>query len=257
MERLTIHLIPVLRDNYIFLLVDNQEKKAVVIDPAQAQPVLEKVESLGVALTAIWNTHHCWDHVGGNQALKERYPTLKIYASDVDGVRKRIPGQTTPLKHGDTFAFAGEEVQVFFVPGHTLGHIAYWLPHAGHLFAGDTLFGAGCGRLHEGTPAQMQASLAQFKSLPDETLVWCAHEYTLSNLRFAVTVDPDNPDLKERLQATEALRAQGKPSVPLHLAEEKRTNPFLRYDQPGLQKSTGETDPVKVFAKVRRLKDRW
>jgi hydroxyacylglutathione hydrolase len=257
MERLTVHLIPVLRDNYIFLLVDHQEKKAVVVDPAQAQPVLEKVESLGVALTAIWNTHHCWDHVGGNQALKERYPALKIYASDVDGARKRIPGQTEKLKHGDTFTFAGEEVQVFFVPGHTLGHIAYWLPQSRHLFSGDTLFGAGCGRLHEGTPSQMQASLAQFRSLPDETLVWCAHEYTLSNLRFALTVDPDNPDLKERLQTTEAMRAQCKPSIPLHLAEEKRTNPFLRYDQPALQKSTGEADPVNVFTKVRSLKDRW
>jgi hydroxyacylglutathione hydrolase len=257
MERLTVHLIPVLRDNYIFLLVDNQEKKAVVIDPAQAQPVIEQVEHLGVALTAIWNTHHCWDHVGGNQALKERYPQLKIYASHVDGERKRIPGQTTPLQQGDTFSFAGEEVHVFFVPGHTLGHIAYWLPKSGHSFAGDTLFGAGCGRLHEGTPAQMQASLNQLRSLPDETLVWCAHEYTLSNLRFALTVDPNNPDLKERLQAAESLRAQGKPTIPLHLGEEKRTNPFLRYDQLALQESTGETDSVKVFAKVRSLKDRW
>jgi hydroxyacylglutathione hydrolase len=257
MEHLTVHLIPVLRDNYIFLLVDNQEKKAVVIDPAQAQPVIEQVESLGVALTAIWNTHHCWDHVGGNQALKERYPQIKIYASQVDGERKRIPEQTEQLKHGDTFAFAGEEIRVFFVPGHTLGHIAYWLPQSGHLFVGDTLFGAGCGRLHEGTPSQMHASLDQFKSLPDETLVWCAHEYTLSNLRFALTVDPSNPDLKERLRNTEALRAQGKPTIPLNLAEEKRTNPFLRYDQLALQKSTGETDPVKVFTNVRSLKDRW
>ena len=257
MERLTVNLIPVLRDNYIFLLVDNQERKAVVVDPAQAQPVIEQVESLGVTLTAIWNTHHCWDHVGGNQALKERYPLLKIYASQADGERKRIPGQTEHLKHGDTFSFAGEEIRVLFVPGHTLGHIAYWLPQSGHLFAGDTLFGAGCGRLHEGTPAQMQASLNQLRSLPDETLVWCAHEYTLSNLRFALTVDPNNPDLKERLQVAEVLRAQGKPTVPLHLAEEKRTNPFLRYDQPALQKSTGEFDPVNVFAKVRSLKDRW
>jgi hydroxyacylglutathione hydrolase len=257
MERLTVYLIPVLRDNYIFLLVDHQERKAVVIDPAQAQPVIEQVESLGVELTAIWNTHHCWDHVGGNQALKERYPQLKIYASQVDGERKRIPGQTTPLKQGDTFSFAGEEIRVLFVPGHTLGHIAYWLPQSGHLFAGDTLFGAGCGRLHEGTPAQMQASLHQLRALPDETLVWCAHEYTLNNLHFALTVDPHNPDLKERLQSVEALRAQGKPTVPLRLAEEKRTNPFLRYDQPALQRSTGEFDPVNVFAKVRSLKDRW
>ena len=257
MERLTVHPIPVLKDNYIFLLVDHQEKKAVVVDPAQAQPVVEELERLGVELTSIWNTHHCWDHVGGNLTLKERYPMLKIYASQVDGERKRIPGQTEQVKQGDVFSFAGEEVRVFFVPGHTLGHIAYWLPKSGHLFSGDTLFGAGCGRLHEGTPAQMQASLAQIRALPDETLVWCAHEYTLNNLHFALTVDPDNLDLQDRLHATEVLRAQGKPTIPLQLAEEKRTNPFLRYDQSALQKSTGERDPVRVFAKVRSLKDRW
>ncbi|MFS8777707.1 hydroxyacylglutathione hydrolase [Synechococcus sp. O70.1] len=247
--------LPALRDNYIYLLYDPETATAAVVDPAVAEPVLDKLAELGAELVAIFNTHHHHDHVGGNRQLLERYPRAAVYGSQAD--RGRIPGQTVELRAGETVEFAGRQATVLFVPGHTRGHVAYYFPESGDLFCGDTLFAGGCGRLFEGTPEQMVGSLDQLRQLPEATRVWCAHEYTLNNLRFALTVDGDNPDLQARYQQVAALRQAGSPTVPSTIGEERRTNPFLRWDQPALQAATGVQDPVQVFARLRGMKDQF
>lgn len=255
-----IYLLPVLSDNYIFLLHDPASKTAAVVDPAEADPVIEQVSSLGATLTTIFNTHHHGDHVGGNRVLMQRFPDVTVYGGAKD--RGRIPGQTTYLVDGDTVTFAGREAQVYFVPGHTRAHIAYYFPPTaasgwGELFCGDTLFAGGCGRLFEGTPGQMVSSLSKLRSLPDKTHIWCAHEYTLTNLKFAVTVEADNSALQSRLENVQTARSRQEATIPSDLGIEKATNPFLRWDSPALQKVADSTDPVETFAHVRRLKDQF
>lgn len=188
--------LPALSDNYIFLLHDPNENIAAVVDPAEAQPVLRRLEELQAQLVAIFNTHHHMDHVGGNQQLIQHFPHVRVYGGAED--QGRIPGQQVFLREGDKVGFAGQIGEVLFVPGHTKGHIAYYFPpevegETGELFCGDTLFAGGCGRLFEGTPTQMVSSLSKLRSLPDNTRVWCAHEYTQKNLQFALTVDGNNP----------------------------------------------------------------
>lgn len=247
--------LPALRDNYIYLLHDPETATAAVVDPTVAEPVLDKLAELGAELVAIFNTHHHHDHVGGNLQLLARYPRAVVYGSQAD--RGRIPGQTVELQAGETVAFAGRQAKVLFVPGHTRGHVAYYFPESGDLFCGDTLFAGGCGRIFEGTPEQMLGSLDQLRQLPEATRVWCAHEYTLNNLKFALTVDGDNPDLQARYQQVVALRQAGSPTVPSTIGEERRTNPFLRWDQPALRAATGAQDPVRVFARLRGMKDQF
>lgn len=262
-----IYRIPALSDNYIFLIYDPEKNIAAVVDPAVAPPVLEKLAELGAELVAIFNTHHHSDHVGGNRSLMERFPNAIVYGGAED--RGRIPGQQVFLEEGDTVEFGDSRKgsasrnrtgKVFFVPGHTRGHIAYYFPptqeeETGHLFCGDTLFAGGCGRLFEGTPAQMVNSLSKLRNLPDSTQVWCAHEYTLGNLQFAITVDGDNPDLQQRFAEVKTARSLSQPTVPSILGLEKRTNPFLRWDQPALQSAVDSQDPVQTFARVRGRKD--
>ncbi|MEB3360264.1 MAG: hydroxyacylglutathione hydrolase [Synechococcales bacterium] len=259
-----IHRLPALSDNYIFLLHDASRQVAAVVDPAEAAPVLQRLEALQVPLVAIFNTHHHGDHVGGNGDLLRRFPDAVVYGGEVD--RGRIPGQQVFLKEGDRVTFGDRTAEVFFVPGHTRAHIAYYFPPApgamgdeavGDLFCGDTLFAGGCGRLFEGTPAQMVTSLSKLRSLPDTTRVWCAHEYTLNNLKFARTVDSNNADLANRLAEVEAARRQQQATVPSLLGVEKLTNPFLRWDQPALQTTAQTRDGVATFAKIRELKDRF
>ena len=201
-----IHRLSAWSDNYIFLL--HAGESAAVVDPTEAQPVLDALNDLGANLVAIFNTHHHGDHVGGNQTLLAHYPDATVYGSSTD--RGRIPGQTVFLKGGDSVTFAGRTADVFFVPGHTRGHIAYYFSpteeQPGELFCGDTLFAGGCGRLFEGTPTQMVESLSQLRQLPNNTRVWCAHEYTLSNLKFAVTVDGQNQELQERYRQVQTAR---------------------------------------------------
>ena len=209
----------------------------------------EALARLGVRLAEIWNTHHHHDHVGGNRALAAGV----VRASRYDGEHGRVPGQTERLGDGDAFTFAGREVRALEIPAHTLGHVAFLLP--GMVFPGDTLFGAGCGRLFEGTPAQMHRALSRLRELPDHTKVYCGHEYTLHNLKFAAELEPDHPGIRARLEKVRA--APGAWTAPLDLGEEKRTNPFLRFDDPALAARVGETDPVAVFAAVRRRKDGW
>lgn len=253
-----VYRLPALSDNYIFVVHDRHLNQAAVVDPAQPQPVLDCLDELGADLIAILNTHHHSDHVGGNQRLIERYPHLQVYAGAVD--RGRIPGQHFFLEDGDRLTILGQEAQIFFVPGHTKAHIAYYFPptdpnEPGNLFCGDTLFAGGCGRLFEGTPAQMVNSLSKLRTLPDHTQIWCAHEYTLSNLKFALTVDGDNPKLQERFASVKEARQKNQPTVPSLLGLEKLTNPFLRWDQPSLQAAANSTDPVQTFSRIRGKKD--
>ncbi len=249
-----------LSDNYIFLLHDEQKNIAAVVDPAEAKPVLEKLAELKVQLVAIFNTHHHHDHVGGNNELIKSFPNLIVYGGLED--RGRIPGQQVFLQEGDRIQFGYRTAEVFFIPGHTRAHIAYYFfpvtsGEAGELFCGDTLFAGGCGRLFEGTPTQMVESLGKLRSLPDHTRVWCAHEYTLKNLQFALTVDGDNTALQRRYEEVKNYRSRQKATVPSLLGVEKLTNPFLRWEQPSLQLATQSSDSVQTFARLRGMKDKF
>jgi hydroxyacylglutathione hydrolase len=251
---LDIHQIPVLKDNFIYLAREPDSGCVAVVDPAVAGPVLDKAKALGWRITHILNTHHHPDHVGGNLEIKQATGcTIVGPAADPD----RIPGMDVQVKDGDTYDLGAARAEVFFVPGHTRGHIAYWFKDSAALFCGDTLFSIGCGRLFEGTPQQMWTSLSRLRALPAETRIYCAHEYTESNIRFAVSVDPNNAALRKRESEVKALRAAGKYSVPSLLGEERAANPFLRADDPVLAAAVGMAgrDPADVFAEVRRRKD--
>jgi hydroxyacylglutathione hydrolase len=252
--------IPVLSDNYIFLMVDRERQIAAVVDPAEAAPVLAELARQQVRLVAIFNTHHHGDHVGGNQELIAAFPDVRVYGGAED--RGRIPGQQVYLVDRDRVEFGERTGEVFFIPGHTRAHIAYYFPpvasgEAGELFCGDTIFAGGCGRLFEGTPAQMVGSMTKLRQLPDNTRIWCAHEYTLGNLKFAITIDPDNKELQQRLVDVTAARQDLIPTVPTMLGIEKRTNPFLRWDTAALQTSVASQDPVETFARIRGRKDQF
>lgn len=255
-----VYRLPALSDNYIFLLYDSGQNIAAVVDPAEAQPVLQHLAELGAQLETIFNTHHHLDHVGGNRELIQRFPNICVYGGAKD--RGRIPGQQVFLEEGDTVKFGDRVGEVLFVPGHTSGHIAYYFPpvakgETGDLFCGDTLFAGGCGRLFEGSPAQMVESLSKLRDLPDNTWVWCAHEYTLKNLQFALTVDHQNPDLNTRYTEVEEARRRLQATVPSQLGVEKRTNPFLRWEQPSIQSAVNAKEPVQAFARLRGMKERF
>jgi hydroxyacylglutathione hydrolase len=248
-----IHLLPAFTDNYFFVLHDRQRQIAAVVDPGAAQPVLACLAALKAKLTAILITHHHHDHVGGITSLLKQFPQAVVYGSAAD--RGRIPAQQVYLQDGDQVTFGDRTAEVLFVPGHTRGHIAYYFPAGGELFCGDTLFAGGCGRLKEGTPAQMVDSLSKLRNLPEQTRVWCAHEYTLTNLRFAQTVDSNNPDLQARLADVKQARQQGQSTIPSAIGLEKLTNPFLRWDKPELQQAVNAHDPIQTFARLREMKD--
>jgi hydroxyacylglutathione hydrolase len=255
-----IHRLPVLSDNYIFLLHDRNANVAAVVDPAIAEPVLRSLTALQAPLVAIFNTHHHHDHVGGNPQLLEQFPEATVYGGSLD--KGRIPGQRVFLQDGDRVSFGQCTAEVFFVPGHTRAHVAYYFPPTatddmGNLFCGDTLFSGGCGRLREGTPAQMVESLSKLRNLPDHTCVWCAHEYTLNNLRFALTVDQNNADLQARFAEVKKLRDRNESTIPAILGIEKRTNPFLRWDASALQTATKAKDEIQTFARLRGMKEQF
>ena len=248
--------IPLLRDNYGYLVVCEKTDQAAIVDPSEADPVLRRVEQEKVELVAILNTHHHRDHTGGNEGLLARHK-LAVYGHKSD--RNRIAGLTNGVDDGDELQIGEIKGNVFFIPGHTTGHVAYLFEN--NLFCGDTLFTAGCGRLFEGTPEQMHASLKKLTALPDNTKVWCGHEYTESNLRFAMSVEANNPALVARFARVQGLRARGLSTVPSTMAEERETNPFLRWDSKEIQASVAAVapgarlDPVSVFATVRKMKD--
>ncbi len=245
-------------DNYIWILHDGH--KAVAVDPGDAQPVKAYLANEGLQLSAILVTHHHPDHVGGVDALRESTGAV-VYGP----ARERIPEPLTRLSQGDAVEVLGLNFRVLDVPGHTAGHIAYVCDNwegAPLLFCGDTLFSGGCGRLFEGTPAQMLASLDRLAALPDNTRVCCTHEYTLSNLKFAQAVEPHNADLLAYTVHCESLRAAGQPTLPASLATERRINPFLRTRQADVIRaaqtfSTQAHDETSVFAAVRQWKNEF
>ncbi len=254
--RLEIAQIPVLQDNYLFLIHDPVSGETGIVDPALEDETVNALGARGWQPTYIFNTHHHWDHVGANLALKERYE-LQIIGPAAD--RDRIPGIDIAVGEGDRIHLGDHAAEVLFVPGHTSGHIAYHFADDQALFCGDTLFAMGCGRLFEGTPDEMWSSLSKLMLLPDETAVYCAHEYTMANGRFALTVDPENNDLIARMNDVERLRADGVPTVPTSIGLEKTTNPFMRPMSEHIQETIGMVGaPIpKVFAEVRKRKDNF
>lgn len=255
----SIHTIPAFNDNYLWLVADNRSRQALVVDPGDATPVLAALDSLQLELAAILVTHHHSDHTGGVEELVAKY-AVPVYGPP----STRIPQVTRPLHEGDRPLVLGLEFEILAVPGHTLDHIAYVTRDIGTqpvLFCGDTLFAGGCGRLFEGTPAQMYESLSKLSALPGDTLVYCAHEYTLANLRFASLVEPDNPALQQRLAAVTRLRHDNRPSVPSQLADELATNPFLRCRSPSLTEAAARhsgtlpASPAETLGIIRRWKD--
>ncbi len=227
-EPLAITALPVLQDNYVFLL--QRADQAVVVDPAVAAPVIAWLEQRRLELVAVLQTHHHSDHIGGTPELLQRWPAAAVVASRAD--QARIPFQTHPVTGGDRLALLGRRVEVLEVPGHTRAHIAFHLPaeaeEGAELFCGDTLFAGGCGRLFEGTPEQMLSSLRALTGLDPATRIWCAHEYTQANLRWAAAQRPDDTAIAERLEQVEALRARGEATIPSSVALERATNLFVR-----------------------------
>lgn len=251
-----VHMFPCLNDNYGFLVHEPESGYTATVDTPEVAPIEAALAEKGWSLTHIFNTHHHYDHAGGNEALKEKWSCQIIGASN-DAAR--IPGIDVTVSDGETFEFGAAAVAVFEVPGHTTGHIAFYFPEDGVAFVGDTLFALGCGRLFEGTPQQMWQSLNKLMALPDDTVIYCAHEYTQANAAFALSVEPDNDQLQQRVVEIGRLRAADQPTVPTTIALEKATNPFLRPDSELLQKTlemTGE-DLVSVFAETRRRKDNF
>lgn len=230
---LMIKMFPCLSDNYGFLLHDPQSGATACIDTPEAAAIEAALEEQGWSLTEIWNTHHHPDHVGGNLALATKHGAI-IRGPAHDA--RRIPGLTHGISGGEPFRFGGQEVRVIETPGHTRGHIIYHIPGAeggaGAAFVGDTLFVMGCGRLFEGTPQEMFKSLAEIANMPKSTKLYCAHEYTLSNGRFAVTAEPDNAALLDYIKTAKDLREHGLPTVPTTVARELAINPFLRAATP-------------------------
>ncbi len=256
---LRVSCLPAFQDNYLWVLHDHTH--AVVIDPGDAQPVERFLDQHGLLLTAVWVTHHHADHTGGIEALSQR-GTIPVYGPG----REPLPMLTHDLHAGDEVTLAQPQVpfRVLHLPGHTLGHLGYLVPGPiPWLFCGDTLFGCGCGRLFEGTPAHMLESLHQLARLPPATLVYCAHEYTQANIRFALEVEPDNPALQQRARDCAALRSAGQATVPSAIALECATNPFLRCTQPTVvhtvQSRCPETQPdeLSIFTALRAWKNRF
>lgn len=249
-----IYTLPALRDNYIHFLVDIDTGQAAVIDPPVSLPVQDMLTRNGWRLTHILNTHHHWDHVGGNHELK------RATGCQVIGMHKGneiIPDLDVLVREGDRFILGNLDVTVMEVPGHTQGHIGYWLPAEKALFCGDTLFGMGCGRLLGGTAEQLWTSLARLRQLPADTKVYCAHEYTQNNGRFALTVENGNPALIGRMKSVDRRRAENLPTVPFTIQEELQTNPFLRPESPEIRQVLGMPDASnqEIFRELRSRKD--
>jgi len=234
--------VPMLKDNYSWALIDREHRQVAIVDPPEVEPVEELLRSQELSLALILLTHHHGDHIDGAETLRRRHNS-PIYGAEAD--QHRLPSLDLALDEGDRISFAGTEGVVFETPGHTVGHISFYFAGAGALFCGDTLFSLGCGRLLEGTAAQMFGSLARFKALPPETLIYCGHEYTAANGRFAQTVEPDNQALAARVAEVAKLRAAGLPTLPALLRDELAANPFLL------------AETVERLAAIRAAKDNY
>lgn len=252
MASLEIELVPCLKDNYAYLVHDRDAGLTAIVDPSEPEPVKRALAGRGWKLTHILNTHHHFDHTGGNIPLKEAFGA-KVVGPEKD--RDRIPGIDIGVDEQSGWTFGSRSVRVLEIPAHTRAHIAFVIDDAA--FTGDTLFAMGCGRLFEGTPAMMWMSLSKLLNLPDATRVFCGHEYTLNNGRFAQTLEPENKDLANRMRSVEAARARNAPTIPSTIGLEKKTNPFLRPDSADIRRSLNlpQADDVAVFAEMRRRKD--
>ncbi len=253
----TVHQFPALQDNYIYLIDRPNDDVLIAVDPAVSKPVITFCTRHNRKLSHILNTHHHRDHVGGNRELKARYG-CSIIGPIYDA--ERIPGIDIMASEEGLIRIGGLQIRILFVPGHTRGHIAGLVEDA--LFCGDTLFGAGCGRLFEGSPEQMWNSLNKIVKLPENTRFYCAHEYTINNLKFSLMIDPDNRNLQKRMVKSTMLQQQGKPTIPGTLAEELATNPFLRpldakFRRWYATKHGLPNDPVRIFAHIRAARDIW
>lgn len=255
MARLDIHQFICRNDNFGVLIHDPASKATATIDTPDADKIAAEADKNGWRLTHILNTHHHGDHTEGNLALKTRYE-LTVVGPKAE--QAKIPGIDTAVGEGDVYRFGSFDAHVLDTPGHTAGHISYYLPDPGVAFVGDTMFSMGCGRLFEGSAATMWTSLSKLMQLPPETLIYCGHEYTQSNARFALTIEPDNVQLQRRAKDVDALRAAGKPTLPVQLALELATNPFLRPASAAIQAKLGMAGrPLyEIFGEIRLRKDK-
>jgi hydroxyacylglutathione hydrolase len=251
-----INILPALNDNYIYVFLDRDQGAVGLVDPGEAGPIVREIERRGWRPSVIFNTHHHDDHIAGDLQMKTRYrcPVIGPAAEWT-----KIPELDVGFNDGDTYEFGGQTIQVISTPGHTRGHCVFYLPAADALFCGDTLFSLGCGRLFEGTPGQMWDSLSRLMALPDRTRLYCGHEYTQANARFALSIEPENHELRARVLEIETQRASRLPTVPTTLGQEKATNPFLRVNEPAVRAALGmeRASPVEVFTELRHRKDRF
>lgn len=250
---LEIHQFPCLSDNYGYLIHDPASGETACIDTPDAEAYLREAAAKGWRITQIWNTHWHPDHAGGNEAIKAATGCTVTAPAEVE----KIAAPDRVVAHGDTVTLGGFTAQVIDVSGHTNGHVAFHIPDAGVAFVGDAVFALGCGRMFEGEPKQFWDSLARIKALPEETVLYCAHEYTQSNARFALHADPDNAALQDYAAEIDRKRAAGEPTVPTTLARELATNPFLRADNDDMQARWGGSSPHETFAALRAAKDNF
>ena len=253
---MNIEIIQCLNDNYSYLIKDVQTDTVAIIDPSEFGPCEEKIDQKYKKLDFILNTHHHFDHVGGNAELKKKYGS-KILGFEKD--EKRIPGIDVLLKDGQDFKIGNLDFKTIFIPGHTSGHIAFYFEKEKVVFTGDTLFSLGCGRVFEGTYKQMFESLNKIKSLPEDTKVYCGHEYTKNNLEFCLRFNPSNNYLKDKEKFIEASIREKKPTIPSTIKEEIQTNIFLRYDDPAVKDALNlkNSTDLEIFTKLRDLKDNF
>ncbi|MEM1151462.1 MAG: hydroxyacylglutathione hydrolase [Pseudomonadota bacterium] len=252
---LKVHQFPCLNDNYGFLAHDSETGETVAIDTPDGDRYLEEAKALGWSIHQIWNTHWHPDHTGGNLVIKQQ-TRCKIIGPT--GEAEKIPGIDEEVSGGDTLQLGALSAEVLDVPGHTIGHVAFHLPSASAAFVGDSVFALGCGRIFEGTTDMMWESLLRLRELPPETTLYCAHEYTQANARFAETIETDNAALHAYIVEIDAKRARGESTVPMPLSREIETNPFLRADLPSLQAAMGHAgDASATFAEIRGRKDRF
>ncbi len=255
MSALEIHQFPCLSDNYGYLVHDPASGETTVIDTPDADRILSEAKSKGWTITQIWNTHWHPDHTGGNLKIKEETGCVIIGPA---GEEEKIPGLDRAVTEGSLVNLGAHTARVLDIPGHKLGHCAYYMEENGLAFVGDTLFALGCGRLFEGSPEQMWDSLSKLKALPEDTTIYCAHEYTAANAKFAITIEPENQDLAAYSDRVTELRSRNQPTVPTTLSAELAANPFLRADVPELQDAMGHSgDAVATFAEIRKRKDNF
>ncbi|XP_011301371.1 hydroxyacylglutathione hydrolase, mitochondrial isoform X2 [Fopius arisanus] len=254
-QSMSVHILPALQDNFMYLIVDDKTKEAAVVDPVTPGLVASTVEEHKVNLTTILTTHHHWDHAGGNTNMLEKFKDVLIYGGDdrIDGIHKIVG-------HGDSLEIGSLKVKCLATPCHTTGHICYVVnaqdDEPPSVFTGDTLFVGGCGRFFEGTPEQMcKALLEVLGSLPEKTNIFCGHEYTCANLQFGMEVEPLNQDIKEKFEWAKNRRKLKAPTVPSTIEDEKKTNPFMRVNEPSVKEYTAMIDPIATMGSLRKEKD--